>query len=481
MNLPKILTAAAAIAVVAGASLADARTYDPRPWLDDLDQARGAFAAKYANLEWAVFDRQQDISALFADTAERIKSATDDEAARAAFDRLASRLGDGHVAFRWPKANFAERATATPRACDSYNPAMQAAPLLAQAKGYVPLQRAQSQLFPAGIIADGAHRLGVLKIGLFMARGTPALCKAALKALSIPQDKPCDDACSDRLDAWADNRMTEMLMQQIEALKGERIDALAIDIAGNGGGSEWAEAAARIVTPVRLKSERIAFVRGAHWTKRFENDVHDLRADARKAKGPDRALLLSLADEAAAKEKIAQTPCDSAALWMGEHPTCSWLGEGFYATGALASADPGWLRGKSWASDVFSPAQYPYREGVWSGPLIVVVDSATASASEEFAAELQDNRAALIVGEPTYGAGCGHTDGGTPTTLSNSHAILELPDCVRLRADGSNEVRGIVPDLMLGWSRHDGAKLRSAAFLNALPEAVAAAMTLRHK
>jgi C-terminal processing protease CtpA/Prc len=122
--------------------------------------------------------------------------------------------------------------------------------------------------------------------------------------------------------------------------------------------------------------------------------------------------------------------------------------------------------------------EYPYREGIWAGPLIVLMDSGTGSASEEFAAELQDNRAALIVGEPTAGAGCGHTDGGTPTRLKNSKAVLEVPDCARMRADGTNEVRGILPDVLVGWRKSDGQNLRAAALLPKLSEAIAQAQHL---
>jgi hypothetical protein len=82
---------------------------------------------------------------------------------------------------------------------------------------------------------------------------------------------------------------------------------------------------------------------------------------------------------------------------------------------------------------VFSPARFPYKDTVWRSPLIVVVDTETWSAAEEFVSVLQDNRAAVIVGAPTGGAGCGHTDGGTPATLKHSGGVLELPDCARFR------------------------------------------------
>ncbi len=106
---------------------------------------------------------------------------------------------------------------------------------------------------------------------------------------------------------------------------------------------------------------------------------------------------------------------------------------------------------------------------------MLLVDSGTASAAEEFAAELQDNDAALVVGESTMGAGCGHTNGGTPTTLSHTKTVLELPDCARIRLDGTNEVRGIRPDLVIAWRRFDGPRRRAAelgAVLNDLLKAV---------
>jgi len=183
-------------------------------------------------------------------------------------------------------------------------------------------------------------------------------------------------------------------------------------------------------------------------------------------------MLLKFADEAAAKKRVAETPCDATPLWERRHPSCMWLGEGFFATGPMAAADPLALRGKPWAADIFSPMEFQYTEGLWKGPLIVLVDGGSGPAAEEFAALLQDNRAALIMGEPTVGVGCGYTDGGTPTTLSRRGAILMVPDCVRVRADGSNETRGVVPDLLVGFHRTDGPRLRSEALLIKLPEAL---------
>jgi hypothetical protein len=83
------------------------------------------------------------------------------------------------------------------------------------------------------------------------------------------------------------------------------------------------------------------------------------------------------------------------------------------------------------------------------------------------------------MGARTGGAGCGYTWGGTPTTLKNSGAVLKLPDCVRFRADGSNEVRGILPDVPVPLRADDGLALRARLIAEKLPEAIAHARALQ--
>lgn len=412
------LVVAVAVVVFPARILAgfDAKPFDPKPRIADLDQVRETFATKYANLEWAVFQREADLPKLFADTEARIKSATNDWEARAAFERLARKLGDEHVVFDWPRSGShpmaMEKAASMPQercAALGYDARMRATPLAANAVGYQPLSTAQSDEFPAGVISLHLQRIGVLQIGVFTPQGFPALCQSALRELAVAADKPCDDACSDRIHDWASDQLTRDLTAQLRALQDAGAAVLVVDVAGNGGGSEWAEAVARMVTHIRLRSEEMEFVRGEHWAKAFADDEASLRHFADQASGPDRALLLNLADEVEARRKVALTPCDSAPLWQGTHPACSWLGRGFYGSGILASADPSQLRGKPWATLLFTPMEFPYEEGVWTGPLIVLVDRNTGSAASEFAAVLQDNHAAIIMGEPA-GAGA-----ATPT------------------------------------------------------------------
>ena len=461
--------------VLIAPSLAGDASFDSKPWLEDLTQTRDVLSTKYANLEWAVFDREADLPTLFADTQKRLETAQSETDARAAFDRLARRLGDGHVGFRWPSSGASGESPSASSPCGDYNASMVNTPMVARIAGYQTIDAAHSDLFPIGTVQSGKYRIGVIRIGLFTAQGYPDLCKSVLAKLAIPADKPCDDSCQQRIDDETGKVFNEAFKTQLEALKAAKPDMLLADITRNGGGSEWAEAVARMLTPVRLISERLMFVRGEHWVRRFTEMENDLRKAAKTASPKDRAQLLAWAGEAAAKKEVAATPCNSAPLWKGVRSSCTWLGEGFSTTGFLASADPEALRGKPWAANVFTPMEFSYSEGLWRGPLIVAVDGGTGSAAEEFAATLQDNHAALIVGEPTAGAGCGHTDGGTPTTLKNSRAVLEVPDCARFRADGSNEVRGIAPDVLIRWRKMDGPGRRAEDFAQALPDIVEAA------
>jgi hypothetical protein len=212
-------------------------------------------------------------------------------------------------------------------------------------------------------------------------------------------------------------------------------------------------------------------VRGEHWVKRFSEDEQSLRQFENKAAGADRKLLHTLAGEVEARHKDALPSCDATPLWQGAPLPCAWLGRGFYGSGLLAAADPATLRGKPWAAMLFSPMEFPYQEGVWRKPLVVLIDGNVGSAASEFAAVLQDNKAALIMGAPS-GGGCGHTDGGTPTILTNSKAVLEVPDCARFRADGTNEAMGIEPDVLVGFTPADGPHLMARRFLDKLPEAL---------
>jgi hypothetical protein len=472
--MARILLISAAIALIGATA-----SFETEPWLEDLDQTRDAFTKEYANFDWAVFQRQADLSRLFDETRERILVARSEGEARAALDRLTRQLGDGHVEFKWPSvSNPGRKPTAASTCADlGYNARQTGRPLASHMQGYHSVAGGASE-FPAGLVTIGQRKIGVVKIGLFSPHGSPSLCEGALQALNIVPTEPCDDACSDKVETWASAQMTKDFETTLIALKSSGATTLLVDVTQNGGGSEWAEAAARMVTGVKVTSERLGFVRGSHWVKKWKGLAEDLRTAVATAPVADRAELVAFAQEAEAKARIAATPCSSEPFWKGERPVCAWLGEGAYATGLVGAARADAMKRKPWGRLIFSPAQFPYHDGVWRGPVVVVVDGATWSAAEEFAAVLQDSHAAVIVGAPTGGAGCGHTDGGTPTTLAHSLGVLELPDCARFRANGDNEVAGVQPDLLIGLRRYDGVDRQAEFLRDKLPEAERLAVSL---
>jgi hypothetical protein len=462
-----VISICCTIGLIAAAP-ATSQTWSPQPWLADLSQAQQAFRTKYANIDWLEHDREITLPALFDSAASRIRSAKSDAEAKAIFDRLIHRVGDGHVAIDWPRpASPSSTPTSLKPAdiCDGMGfDATRSTPGVgSHLPGY--RQMTGNGPFPAGIVFVERRSVGVIRIGSFEPQGSPSICRTALRTLHIPAVAPCDDRCRDAVLTWSYDRMTRALEEQVTALKAAGATALLVDLTDNGGGSEWAEAAARMLSRQALISERRGFVRGPHWSEQWKTLAEQLRQAASGADPNDRSRLLGWAAEA----DDARSDAAQACAGSGARPLVGGAG---YATGLVGAARAGEFAGKPWADLVFSIAQFPYHDAVWSGPLMVLVDDETWSAAEEFAAVLQDNRAAVIIGSRTGGAGCGHTQGGTPTTLKNSGATLELPDCVRFRADGSNEVAGVIPDIVTGMRASDGPNFKATLIEAHLPAAV---------
>jgi carboxyl-terminal processing protease len=95
---------------------------------------------------------------------------------------------------------------------------------------------------------------------------------------------------------------------------------------------------------------------------------------------------------------------------------------------------------------------------VYNGPLAVLVDRNSASASEIFAGAIQDYKRGIIIGEPTFGK-------GTVQTLVDlrRYAPDDTPDMGRLRLTmaqffringGSTQHKGVVPDVIFPTAKY---------------------------
>jgi len=145
--------------------------------------------------------------------------------------------------------------------------------------------------------------------------------------------------------------------------------------------------------------------------------------------------------------------------------------------GALL-ADPECDRSAVWAGGSVCPvlAGRPERaviagRGGWRGPLLIYADRGSASATEDFIAWLHQNKAALLLGERTFGAGCGHVSGGGSVRLPHAGLAVRMPNCARFLADGTNEIEGQRPDIPIeagdetSWARAMEAALRRTSVL----------------
>ncbi len=108
---------------------------------------------------------------------------------------------------------------------------------------------------------------------------------------------------------------------------------------------------------------------------------------------------------------------------------------------------------------------------VYSGPLAVLVNRNSASASEIFAAAIQDYGRGLIIGEPTFGKGTVQTlvDLGQFTRDKEDIGRLRLTIAQFFRVQGgSTQNKGVVPDVVFPVVADDG-KHGERALDNALP------------
>ncbi|GHM99920.1 tail-specific protease [Cytophagales bacterium WSM2-2] len=87
------------------------------------------------------------------------------------------------------------------------------------------------------------------------------------------------------------------------------------------------------------------------------------------------------------------------------------------------------------------------RGSVYDGPLVVMVNGASASASEFVAAALQDYNRALIVGTSTYGKGTGQI---VLPVNSNNNGFIKVTMEKLYRITGrTNQKRGVKPDIAI--------------------------------
>ncbi len=108
----------------------------------------------------------------------------------------------------------------------------------------------------------------------------------------------------------------------------------------------------------------------------------------------------------------------------------------------------------------------------WDGPLVVLVNRYSASASEIFAAAIQDYGRGLVVGEPTFGKGTVQSlldldDYAPSDTPGMGQLKITMAQFFRVNG-GSTQNRGVVPDIRFP-SAGDPEEYGERSYDNALP------------
>jgi hypothetical protein len=449
-------------------ALLAAAAFDSRPWLDDLRQLTSEMSAHYANLDWAVEHRRMDLPKLREGIEVRLRGATSEQEARAALQRFVDLFADGHLSLEWPKPEAPSQTPPASSLCARLGYRRPQAPGIdfSQILAFTPLG---GEPFPHGLLRLGRRRtLGVLRIALFSEHSSPEVCEEVVREMHLDPEAACDSTCADSIELASANRLTAEIDRRARDLRSRGAAAILVDITRNGGGSNWAEAAPRILSRVPLSEPRLAFLKHRHWTAQLEQKLNDVVADLQAGRGP-RALLEESAARLRRGISATREPCDRGGVWLTGRIDCAMLvSDVLFTDGLVAHARPGAFAGLASRTTLFHPLRYAYTESTDRLPLYVVVDRHTWSAAEYFAAILKDNGAAIVIGELTGGAGCGYTEGGIPTVLSNSAAKVRMPDCVRLRKDSSDEVAGITPDVLVPWAEWESPFTKADKLLRAL-------------
>jgi hypothetical protein len=258
------------------------------------------------------------------------------------------------------------------------------------------------------------------------------------------------------------------------------VNAILVDVGGNGGGNDLGDWAARLFTSGEVHSAPLLMHAGPSGAKYMDEQLQALKQALLAHEGASDAsvaLKSAIAAFERRKSKALQQPCDMSWVWREQRSfdpaACSGLVDAGFASGALDYLAPA-----TFAPDA-STALYwatiaDAMRGAWNGPVYLLTDAGTASAAEMFAARMRDSGIAKTVGVRTLGLGCGSMIEAAPFMLPHSRLSFRIPNCVRLRADGTDEVAGVAPDFPVSPAENESARARAARVLAVVDRDVSA-------
>jgi hypothetical protein len=493
MQLPR-RRAAFAITAVAVATLAgpvgsraappeNAKSaFDPAGWSADYAYLKSELEKSYSNLAWFASPQGGvDLPALDRRTQAVLAQAHSDAEAHLAIRDFVLSLHDGHFSelpFLEPAST--DSAAEPPKRDLSHDDPRDACAAMgyadkSQVAFSLPFESLPpfkletdgvSSAFRAGLLTWNGARVGVVRIKNFSMRQYPSACERTWARASKRErsDPAFDDLVTD---TWF-----ATLAAQLRRLRAEHVDILLVDIGSNSGGSDSGEWTPRLLSAKPVRSARLLMSAAPVAQTYFDEEITAIKTA--QAADPTAALQAkaeqSLAFFAAAAAELASRRCDMSWVWEEERPFdpagCSRLIDVGFASGAIAEMTPSSYHDRRAAQKIYWPAAVDPWRGSWTGRVYVLANATSYSAAEMFAAVMQDNGIAKVVGVRTGGDGCGFMEDTPPVVLPHSHLRFRMPNCVRLRADGSSEVAGIAPDLPIAAIDGESPRARAARLLS---------------
>lgn len=423
-----------------------------------------ALERTYSNLAW--FGSPEggvDIPALDARTLSALQSATADAEAQAAVLAFVRAFHDGHFSqlrSTGPNATPPPRpdvSTMTRQDPNSGCPALSARQTTPAAfsrpfeslPGYRQLADGVTTPFRAALVNVAAKSIGIVRIPEF----------EELQASLCVQLWPHDELWTKQgkllrgpMRQAMEKAWYQTLADLLQTFRREGAAAVLIDIGNNSGGDDSGDIAARLFTASPMHSSPLWMVQDPGAATAYFDEQLDALGQAATRDAKVKVLVdQALAVFTAGKGRLSEQTCAMDWVWHERRAwnaqSCRRLVPAGSAGGPMDWLEPGLVKDADIANTLHWPSQVVPLWGSWTGPVYVLTDDRTYSSAEMFAAVMQNNHAARTIGVRTGGDGCGFMSTPSPLVLPHSQLRFRVPNCVRLRADGTDEVAGVAPDL----------------------------------
>jgi hypothetical protein len=486
----RLLLGSAALLTAAAAGADAPRRFDPLPWVQDYRFLKNAMEAGYANLAWfASPEGGVDLPALDRRTERMIEQAESEEEARLALKSFVASFHDGHFSeLPFLTLPLASASPEPPRRNLAVDDPVQGCAALgfadrSQAAFSLPFESLPgfslesdgvTSAFRAGTIAVDGRVIGIVRLKNFSRQQYPSEC-LRIWASTDAKTRAASEAFGKRVtEAWF-----ETLAAQLRRFQKESVAAVLVDVGTNSGGDESGDWAARLFTARPVRSAKLMMSAAKAGTQYLDEQISAVKQV--QAQHPGAASYASGAAAVLARWKQSVGPryCDMSWVWRERRPWqplgCSRLIEAGWASGIYEQLPPGKVPDEDVAAALYWPARVDRWRGSWTGATYVLTNGTSYSAAEMFAAVMKDNGIARTIGTRTGGDGCGFMTDTEPVVLPNSRLRYRMPNCVRLRKSGADEVAGIQPDIEVLPSQGESGRARAVRLLKNLSEGLSGA------